>query len=210
MSARLFLFLSVCFLNFFHLSDAMADVVEDVNRAGGKLVIERAPEIVNEEFPHGYFESVLWFPARYGKCDLSTQSLANILGDEELKKMNLSALFVRDCPITEIPKALFEFHKNLGLLHIEGAKITQVPNEILELKKLHILVLNNNQIRSIPDSICSVLRNLSKFTITNNGMILSQELIRQCEQAQRSSLGKFIYQEGNLPPFLPFKKGFLI
>ena len=53
-------------------------------------------------------------------------------------------------------------------LNLEGLKIKEIPVTINKLNNLEYLNLNNNELSSIPESICDIYSKLSNFQINNN------------------------------------------
>ena len=56
----------------------------------------------------------------------------------------------------------------LKILHLDGLEISNVPESIQNLDSLEYLNLNNNKLKILPESLCSIYSNLIWIDLTNN------------------------------------------
>lgn len=111
---------------------------------------------------------------------MSTEELA----DKVRKKIDVirthgwQQLDLRNCGLQDIPNEIFEF-TDLVLLDLgnddycdeqEKNKITVIPDEILKLKKLATLNVQNNRVNKISEQI-STLKNLKTLDLSNNRLV---------------------------------------
>jgi len=83
-----------------------------------------------------------------------------------LNLSNLNFLDVRENKLEKIPKNIVLL-KNLKTLKLDNNLISSVPSFINELEKLEVLTLNNNKIKYFPSQF-KCLQNLKELKIANN------------------------------------------
>lgn len=90
----------------------------------------------------------------------------NILFKENgiIKILNLSNM-----NLEKVPSKLIEKFSSIEVLCLSSNKLTELPNEIGNLKKLRSLDISNNKLVGLPDSICN-LNDLYKLDLSDNAI----------------------------------------
>ncbi|MDZ4679933.1 MAG: leucine-rich repeat domain-containing protein [Saprospiraceae bacterium] len=115
-----------------------------------------------------------------------------------LQPETVTELYLTKRKFDEFPVRILGM-KNLVVLDLSSCKLVQIPEEIANLEKLHTLILNDNAVRRLPNSIARLP--LRVVSLETNALTAIPEVLFQLPQLRELSLAGNFLRELPVPLF---------